>query len=200
MSKSQALLAFILLLVYFALHSVLAADAVKTWLSNRLGRSYRFYRLLYNLLAAVLLGGLLYWMGQWPEYALFGTNAWTMFAAGLLLATGAWIGLGSLLQYDLSEFTGLQAFQAKDTSPNHSQLNTKGFNALVRHPLYLGLLLLLLGWFLIFPGLSVLVLLGSVLVYLPFGIYFEELKLKRQFGQAYLDYAKRVKCLIPGLW
>ena len=92
------------------------------------------------------------------------------------------------------------AFQAKESVPNHSQLSTQGFNALVRHPLYLGLLLLLLGWFLISPGLLVLVLLGSVLVYLPFGIYFEELKLKRQFGQAYLDYTKRVKCLIPGLW
>lgn len=200
MSNSQALLAFILLLIYFALHSVLAADAVKTWFSSQLGPSYRFYRLLYNLLAAALLCGLLYWMGKWPENALFETNAWTMFASGLLLAMGAWIGLGSLLQYDLGEFTGFQAFQAKEAVPNHSQLNTKGFNALVRHPLYLGLLLLLLGWFLFFPGLSGLVLLGSVLGYLPFGIYFEELKLKRQFGQAYLEYAKQVKCLIPGLW
>jgi methanethiol S-methyltransferase len=57
--------------------------------------------------------------------------------------------------------------------------------------------LLLLGLFLIYLQTSALLLLVSVVVYLPFGIYFEEKKLRSQFGQAYVDYAKRVKCLIP---
>ncbi len=38
------------------------------------------------------------------------------------------------------------------------------------------------------------------MVYLPFGIHFEEKKLRRQFGQAYLEYEKQVKRLIPGIW
>ncbi len=200
MSNTQPLLAFFSLLAYFALHSILAADPVKAWFSSNVGNYFRYYRLIYNVIATVLLFVLLYWMSQWPRVALFQTNAWTNMIALLLLAFGAWLGIGAFRQYDLGEFSGLQQLNQKTTLPNHSQLNTTGLNASVRHPLYLGTILLLLGFGLFFPTRSALILLCSVLVYLPFGIYFEEVKLRRQFGQAYLDYEKQVKRLFPGLW
>ena len=197
MPSPQPLLAFLLLLAYFALHSLLAADKFKAWFSQKMGASFRFYRLIYNVLAALLLFFLLRWMYAWPEEFLFHTNIWTKGAALLLLALGGWMVLGALLQYDLREFVGIQQLLDKNTIPEPGGLNTSGFNAIVRHPLYLGLILLLLGTFLFHPKTAALLLLMSVLVYLPFGIYWEEKKLRMQFGQAYLDYEKKVKCLFP---
>jgi protein-S-isoprenylcysteine O-methyltransferase Ste14 len=130
----------------------------------------------------------------------FEKNVGTYGAAILLLILGAGLIIGSLRQYDLGEFTGIQQIQQKNTPPSHSSLNTSGLNAIVRHPLYLGTILLLFGLLLVFPKISALLLLSSVLVYLPFGIHFEEKKLRGQFGQAYIDYQKRVKRLIPGVW
>ncbi len=194
------LLAFVLLLAYFALHSLLAADHVKNWFAARLGSRFRFYRLMYNVLAAVLLVVLLRWMAMSEAVYLFEKNLWSNGAALLLMALGGGIAFVSLRNYDMGEFTGFQQLLQHNPAPSHSQLNTSGLNAMVRHPLYLGTLLLLLGMFLLYPKTSSLILLASVVVYLPFGIYFEEKKLRSQFGQAYLDYSKRVKCLIPGLW
>lgn len=194
------LLAFALLFAYFALHSVLAADGVKTWFAGRLGSHFRFYRLMYNVVATVLLLVLLRWMFGWPVGFLFEKNAWTYGAAFVLLAPGAWLGIVSLRQYDMGEFTGTQQVKRKAATAGQSTLNTSGVNALVRHPLYLATVLILVGFFFVFPKISTLVLLASVLAYLPFGIYFEEKKLRRQFGLAYLDYEKQVKRLIPGVW
>ncbi|MDO8368698.1 MAG: NnrU family protein [Saprospiraceae bacterium] len=200
MSLTSQLLAFTLFLAYFALHSILAADKVKSWFSAQMGPKYRYYRLIYNLLAAFLLLLLLGWMAKWSTPFLFEKNAWTNGMSLLFVVLGAWLILGSMQQYDLGEFTGIQQLKQKNALPNHSSLNTSGLNAFVRHPLYLGTILLLLGILLVFPKISNLLLLISVLVYLPFGIYFEEKKLRKQFGKAYLDYEKRVKCLIPGIW
>jgi protein-S-isoprenylcysteine O-methyltransferase Ste14 len=200
MLNLQPFLAFTLLLAYFALHSLLAADKVKAWFSSRIGTGFRYYRLIYNILAGMLLILLLGWMAKWPPKPLFETNLWTQGAALVLLCIGIWLTVGSLLRYDLGEFTGIQQIMQKNSSPNHSSLNISGFNAWVRHPLYLGTILVLIGLFLFFPTLSALLLLCSVLVYLPFGIHYEEKKLILQFGQEYLEYSRRVKRLIPGVW
>ena len=190
-------LAFALLLAYFALHSLLAADKVKNWFAARLGSRFRFYRLMYNALATVLLVVLLRWMSGDEAVYLFEKNTWSNVSALLLMIAGGGIAIASLRHYDLGEFTGFQQLQQNNPAPSHSQLNTSGLNAVVRHPLYLGTLLLLLGLFLLYPKMSSLIFLASVVVYLPFGIYFEEKKLRRQFGQAYAAYQKRVQCLIP---
>jgi methanethiol S-methyltransferase len=200
MPNLQPLLAFTLLLAYFALHSLLAADGVKAWFSSRIGTGFRYYRLIYNILAGVLLVLLLGWMASWSPKPLFEKSIWTKGAALVLLGIGLWLTLGSLLRYDLGEFTGIQQIRQKNSPPNHSSLNISGFNAWVRHPLYLGTILVLIGLFLFFPNLSALLLLCSVLVYLPFGIHLEEKKLVLQFGQEYLEYSKRVKRLIPKVW
>ena len=117
MPSPQPLLAFLLLLAYFALHSLLAADKFKAWFSQKMGASFRFYRLIYNVLAALLLFFLLRWMYAWPEEFLFHTNIWTKGAALLLLALGGWMVLGALLQYDLREFVGIQQLLDKNTIP-----------------------------------------------------------------------------------
>ncbi len=102
--------------------------------------------------------------------------------------------LFSLLQTDVLSFAGVrQLFEAEKSGA----LITSGIYARVRHPLYtFGLLMI---W------LSPVVSWNSLLVYVSFtlyifiGIFFEERKLLREFGQAYADYKSRTPMLIPSL-
>jgi len=71
----------------------------------------------------------------------------------------------------------------------------------LRHPSYTGLLMIMLGF-----GLAARTWLGTVATLLLLGsaigyrIKIEENTLKKELGQAYLDYAKKTKRLIPFLY
>jgi protein-S-isoprenylcysteine O-methyltransferase Ste14 len=71
----------------------------------------------------------------------------------------------------------------------------------IRHPAYAGYLLMALG---ISLGYSSLTGLASVLLFLLPGMVYrmnvEEKYLTEHFGEAYCQYASKVKRLIPGLW
>ena len=78
-------------------------------------------------------------------------------------------------------------------------LQIKGLHRYMRHPLYSGTLLLCLGICVAFPQLKNWYVLLLMFVYLLIGIWLEEKKLIRHFGDAYVQYKKRVKRLIPGV-
>jgi len=79
-----------------------------------------------------------------------------------------------------------------------SELQTKGPYSLVRHPLYLGSLLLGVGFALITNNLVVLglVVLFFILQY-TFTIRNEEQELIAIFGDRYLEYKRKVPCFLP---
>jgi protein-S-isoprenylcysteine O-methyltransferase Ste14 len=84
-----------------------------------------------------------------------------------------------------------------DVFEGHS-LKTNGPYALVRHPMYLGILLFHLGASLALE--SPLLLAATALVVAPFTairISAEERVLRDAFGERYLRYAERVAALIP---
>ena len=93
-----------------------------------------------------------------------------------------------------NQFSGLVAIQ-----PGH-RLETDGVYGVVRHPSYLGVLVNLLGWALVFrSGVGVLL---TALTLLPLlaRIRSEETLLRAQFGREYDDYCARTARLIPGLY
>ncbi len=71
------------------------------------------------------------------------------------------------------------------------------FYRMTRHPIYLGLLLIVWST----PDMSVtrLVLAVSMTVYIYIGIFFEEKDLVEQYGDEYRMYRRRVSKLIPGI-
>ncbi len=89
----------------------------------------------------------------------------------------------------------------RDLPEQHSseQLIVEGVYRYVRHPLYSATLLILTSVLLINFNSVNLVMTLSTILYLPFGIFFEEKKLINQFGNAYLDYKSTVKAVIPGV-
>jgi len=91
-------------------------------------------------------------------------------------------------------FSGLVAIQ-----PGH-RLVTDGIYGIIRHPSYLGLIVNMLGWALVFRS-ALGVLLAAITVPILVGrIRSEETLLQSQFGPEYDAYRARTWRLIPGLY
>jgi protein-S-isoprenylcysteine O-methyltransferase Ste14 len=126
-------------------------------------------------------------VGAWRGHSLAVTFAGGAVAAlGLLLRAVARINLGR--EWRL----GAQAGE---------ELVARGLYRFVRHPAYLGMVLVGLGVVVAMEsaaGLGVLVL--GLLPALAFRISVEEAALFERFGEAYASYARRTKRFVPALF
>jgi protein-S-isoprenylcysteine O-methyltransferase Ste14 len=91
-------------------------------------------------------------------------------------------------------FSGLVAIQ-----PGH-ELVTDGIYGRVRHPSYLGLIIMGFGWALTFRSGAGMVLAGLVIPPILARIRSEEALLRSQFGEEYDSYRRRTSRLIPGIY
>lgn len=176
-------------------HSWLASLGWKNFLRRLLGDGFmRLYRLLYNLFAAISFIPILYLMLSLPDRMLYQAPApWNyLMRVGQLLS--AVLLLVAVMQTDMLSFAGLrQVFEEEKPG----QLVTGGLYRSVRHPLYaFGLLIL---WLSPSMGLNTFVVSAGLTLYVLIGIFFEERKLLREFGQDYADYKSRTPMLIPGI-
>jgi protein-S-isoprenylcysteine O-methyltransferase Ste14 len=116
--------------------------------------------------------------------------AWALLGAGVMVAVAALRG------YDLGEFAGW-AYVRNGAGAADVPLQTGGLNRLVRHPLYLGLLLGLLGFWLLSPTDTRTIFVACNMAYVLVGTRLEERKLVQRFGAAYVRYQARVPQLLP---
>lgn len=79
------------------------------------------------------------------------------------------------------------------------QLIDSGVYSLVRHPMYLGTLLVCLGFFLVIPSLISLAIWIALFLFYDKMATYEENDLKRIFGPDYTVYQKRVSKWFPGV-
>ena len=99
----------------------------------------------------------------------------------------------AVLQTDTLSFVGLRQLFGEEKP---GKLVKSGFYRVMRHPLYtFGLLFIWLS-----PNMSVnsFIVYVSMTVYILVGVYFEERKLLREFGQEYADYKSVTPMIIPG--
>ncbi|GAA4470079.1 isoprenylcysteine carboxylmethyltransferase family protein [Nibrella saemangeumensis] len=190
------LLAWVL---FGSLHSLTASNTVKDWFRKYIRNYYRYYRLLYNGLAVITFVLVLAVHRTAPADYLWALNLWSRVVGAVLLVVGFGVAVLAFRQYDLGDFTGLDAFRPEhEVSPQ--PLVQAGLLQYVRHPLYTGSILLVLGLFLLSPTLSYGMLFVLTTLYIRIGIYFEEQKLLREFGSTYRHYQQRVPMLWPTLW
>ena len=183
------------LLLWGAVHSLLASLTFKALLADTVGKSaMRGYRLFYNGFSLLSFLPILYLTRTLPDAPLYSVPAPISYVMLVGQGFGLILLIVGVLQTDTLSFIGLsQLF----TEEKPSILVTKGLYHLVRHPLYTaGLMVLWLS-----PTVSVnsfTLYLGAT-VYILIGAYFEERKLLREFGQAYAEYKSKTPMLIPGL-
>jgi protein-S-isoprenylcysteine O-methyltransferase Ste14 len=187
---------FILLLalaIWGVVHSFLASHLAKDLFRLKVG-SMDFYRLAYNIFAAISFLPILYLMATLPNQLVYEVpSPWNlvMFGGQLLSAL---LLLTAFLQTDSLSFVGLRQLFGEEKS---GALVTRGLYRVVRHPLYtFGLLFIWLT-----PTVSqnsLTVYIGAT-IYTLIGAYFEERKLLRDFGEEYAAYKQKTPMLIPGL-
>ena len=178
------------LIVFYALHSVLAWTGVKQWAATTLGLD-RWYRLIYTLVSlglsawvlmaygAIPTGGVLF-----PSTPLLTLGRWSLMVGRVLLAAVAVLRVGG------AGFLGLAPERA-------TGLIRTGLHGRMRHPIYTGIIAVALGWLLLGFTPEKLVVVGITFLYLPIGIHLEERKLIATFGEEYLRYRREVPAILP---
>jgi protein-S-isoprenylcysteine O-methyltransferase Ste14 len=72
-----------------------------------------------------------------------------------------------------------------------------GIHEYVRHPIYSGILLMMIGFVLYSNSIQSLIILMTTTLYLPFGIRWEEQKLVKEYGEQYENYKSDTPAIIP---
>jgi len=184
------------LFTLFALHhSVFARSGIKAAISARV--SAPLERATYVWIASLLF---LFTLWAWAPvpgltWQVTGAAAWLLYAGwfvGFLLTAVASAALDPLDLSGVRQAFGLAA-------PGEATLSTTGAYGLVRHPIYLGWVLLvwsvpvMTGTRLVFAAISTL--------YLVVAIPLEERQMRRTLGPAYDTYARTVRWrMIPGVY
>ncbi|GBQ23823.1 hypothetical protein AA700_1468 [Acidiphilium acidophilum DSM 700] len=191
----QEILIYALLWVSFGLgHSLLAATPIRARMTRLFGTGER---LAYNIIALIHLAlVLLIGMDLFRHAASFAL-LWPVRALMLLAAiAGAIVLAFAGKSYDFGRFLGTTQWRGGvvETAMPVEPLATGGMNALVRHPLYLGVVLLLFG-LADTPFRLETAIAGTL--YILIGIHFEERKLIALYGSAYAEYRRTVPMLLP---
>lgn len=194
--RSSTLL-LVALILYAALHSLLATQEAKQWASRTFGTfSDRYYRLFYNFFAAfsflpvlaILLmdpGRLLYRISQpWLSFMILG-----QFLSIVVMVIG-------FMHSDPLHFFGLRQLFDPDDKPTNLAIH--GLYRWVRHPLYTAGLAFI--WLTPIMTVNLLILIAGLSIYLFVGSVFEEQRLIAEFGQSYREYQRQVPRIIPRPW
>jgi len=123
----------------------------------------------------ILDGDAIRWLGVFLYVAGGALRIWPVFVLG-------------------RRFSGLVAIQ-----PGH-ELVTEGIYGVIRHPSYLGMIILMLGWALAFRSVPGVILAALIIPSLLARIRSEESLLRTQFGDQYEAYCQRTWRLIPGIY
>lgn len=181
------------LLLWGLVHSLLASNAFKVWLTNMLGKSLmRGYRLFYNVFSLVTFLPILYLVATLPNAPLYSVPAPISYLMLLGQGISAVFLIVGVLQTDTLYFVGLRQLVEQEKP---AKFVTNGLYRLVRHPLYTaGLLFLWLS-----PQVTVnsFTMYVVATIYILIGATFEERKLSREFGDVYAEYKSKTPMLIP---
>ncbi|MCW9034634.1 MAG: isoprenylcysteine carboxylmethyltransferase family protein [Rhodospirillales bacterium] len=167
-------------------HSLIAGPKLTKYFGS-------YTRLFYNLFASVHIGLVFFvgWRMLDSETALnFGRPwSWVIYALGWIVL------LRAARDYDLGLLSGLKQIRlGPNATLDEPTLHISGMHKHMRHPLYTGVFLLLWG------GIGHELELATAVwgsLYLLVGTAYEERRLGKQFGEAYVDYRKSVPAYIP---
>lgn len=181
--------------LYFVIHSFLASNYIKNIFQIRLPSLFRYYRIFFNLVAII---GLIIMVRLTfnDNILLFKQTTFLSIISIVLIILGLVVLVIASTAFNIKEFLGIETYEIK----MESKLVTKGIYKFMRHPLYTGTILLLSGYFLYVPTLSVLIFLILTFVYIEIGSRLEEKKLLIEFGNDYTEYCKNVKRYFPFIY
>ncbi|MEE8402914.1 MAG: isoprenylcysteine carboxylmethyltransferase family protein [Candidatus Hydrothermarchaeaceae archaeon] len=187
-------IAFALVFGLFALiHSLTAANWFRGKASVVMGDRYTHYRILYNVASVITFVPVFLIWARYSAYAPVIYIAPQFLHLPLYAVQVISLGAAVLtfLKFDFLEFIGLKT----GASQEGQKLVTAGLYGIVRHPMYLFIIIFL--W--TKPAFNSLYLLAAALftAYFVVGAFLEEKKLIKEFGAEYRRYQEAVPMFLP---
>ena len=208
MIETNVIVSIVLWAVFGFQHSLLARPSTKILINKIFGSTFEthFYPILYFISQCIIFL-LIYDIIRHlkPTFIIFEIpKEWAHFifwfnrGANILLII-------SVFHFDIGKFTGISQLvkffsrsQKNTKQVNQTTLNSNYLYKYIRHPMYLGILLVFVSSTTIYTDLFFVSLI-SIIVYIEIGSYFEEKSLVKKFGSKYLDYQLMTKRYIPGI-
>ena len=184
----------LLSLLFFAQHSGMIRRPVREWLSRVVPASYQ--RALYSIVSGFTLAAVvLLWQPSANHViVLGGPLQWFARAmAGLAVALFLW-GMTSLAGLDMLGLAAIRAHR-RGTAPAAPEFMVRGPYRWVRHPWYLGAILLLWSGTDVSADRLLLNMLWTAWICL--GAHWEERDLRNEFGKSYEAYQHQVPMFLP---
>ncbi|WP_276481186.1 NnrU family protein [Paraflavitalea pollutisoli] len=175
-------------------HSLFAALWWKRRMQTLLGRHYPYYRLSYSLFSLALLIVIIVYELGLPANWLWQPSLGAQMVAAIPAITGLLI-MGYCIRRYFFYLSGIDVLLP--ARPSVGGLETGGLHRFVRHPLYFGTLLTVWSCWFIWPRLAYGISCVMITVYTVIGTVWEERKLVKEFGAAYVAYQQRVPMLLP---
>ena len=194
--------------LFAAHHSAFARTRLRHWVAGLVSPDLE--RSVFVWVASLLLFAVCVLWVPLPGVAWEMTGAWR-WIMGVPLLIGIWLTLRSAGIIDVWELAGIRQLSTADyrlPTPGRSQVpmpsgatefKTSGPYGLVRHPIYLGWILVVFS----VPTMTMTRLVFAVVscLYLVVAIPFEERTIIATAGDGYRDYMRRVRSrLVPGVW
>jgi protein-S-isoprenylcysteine O-methyltransferase Ste14 len=187
----------ILWVVWCALHSAMISVTATNYLKRRAGRSYRFYRLLFNFIAFVTLVPVILYVQSVRGPVVFRWEGLLVIVQVILVVVAILLFLTGATHYDMLQLVGIRQIR-RGTSygalTKNGTLATRGVHGIIRHPWYLATIIIIWA-----RELDVSALITNIILtmYVIVGTVLEEHKLLLEYGDEYRRYQKRVSMLIP---
>lgn len=180
-------------ILFSVIHHTTASVKFKTFCKPAMGAGFRYYRLIYSCIACISLGWVIRWQFHIASPRL-GLHPGLKYFPGLPMGITGICLMGISIRKYFFKLSGVGVFLNENRPLT---LEYHGIHKYIRHPLYLGTLLLIWSFLLFDPLLSNFLACLAISAYVHVGIRFEEEKLLAVYGQAYESYRCKTPRLIP---
>ena len=196
----------IIFLAFALIHSITVASWFKALCRRVFGEMFMrvWYRFLYTIVSGVTAAVAIYLIIQIPDRVIWTAPSWLRWLLHGVQIAGFLFGAQAFQYLDKWEFMGFRQvwryLANGEVAGNlegltERELVTTGVYGIVRHPLYVaGLIIFTFSPHITVNGLTITVLAD---LYFIFGMFIEEKRFLRIFGDQYRQYMKKVPRMVP---
>lgn len=196
-------------LAFALIHSITVASWFKELCRRAFGETFMrvWYRFLYTLVSGVTAAVAIYLIALVPDQVIWSPPVWLRWLLHGVQVSGFLFGVQAFQYLDKWVFMGFRQVwryvMEGDIAGNsegltEKELVTTGVYGVVRHPLYVaGIIIFTFSPRITLNGLFITVLAD---LYFLFGMFIEERRFIRMFGDQYREYMKKVPMMVPRLF
>jgi protein-S-isoprenylcysteine O-methyltransferase Ste14 len=200
------ILIFFIFLAFALIHSITVTMWFKDLCRRAFGETFMrvWYRFLYTSISAITTFAAVYFINQVPDRVLWQGPPLSRLIMHAIQLAGVVFGMQAFQHLDKWEFLGFRQvwrYLARNESAGNlegltqKELVTSGVYGIVRHPLYVaGIIIFSFSPHITVNGLTITVLAD---LYFLFGMFIEERRFVRIFGDQYREYMMKVPRMVP---